>query len=101
MNTFILSTITKLFSILGIQIWFSKKSNHKTFFPILFDREMVEYYFTPNNRIGLYYEGLKQTNMEWSDNFPKQCRYYSLQQKLCVGFGDFIALLEYLLRVFV
>ena len=37
-------------------------------------------FYKDNERMGLYYEGLKKAQVEWTDNSHKRCRFYSLQQ---------------------
>lgn len=44
------------------------------------DRYILEPYFGSNHKMQLYFEALKQSQNEWSDNFYKQLRFYSLQQ---------------------
>lgn len=44
------------------------------------DNRMLEAYLEQNGRVRLYYEAMRRAKVEWSDNFPKQCRFYSLQQ---------------------
>ncbi|MFC1509998.1 TylF/MycF/NovP-related O-methyltransferase, partial [Candidatus Omnitrophota bacterium] len=73
------SAIAKSFNLIGHDVAFSEK----------------EPYFIPNNKMQLYLEGLKQSHVEWSDNFYKQLRYYSLQQIVCYILrqeliGDFV-----------
>ena len=41
---------------------------------------MWEPYFSINHMMQLYFEGLVQVRIEWSDNFYKQLRFYSLQE---------------------
>ena len=47
---------------------------------VTFDRLALEANFHENERVRLYHEGMRRANVEWSDNFAKQCRFYSLQQ---------------------
>lgn len=42
------------------------------------DQNSWEPYFHPNERMQLYFEGLKKSGNEWSDNFNKRLRFYSL-----------------------
>jgi O-methyltransferase len=69
--------IKKIFSLLGYKILVSKKINQQL---VLLDKFEWEPFFKQNDRIKLYYKGLQQSKGEKSDNFPKQCRFYSLQQ---------------------
>ncbi len=47
-----------------------------------FDTWVWEPYFSTNERMELYYEGLQKAKIEWTDNFSKQNRYFSMQQML-------------------
>jgi O-methyltransferase len=47
---------------------------------VAFDRNILSYFYTKHHRLDLYYEGLKKTKLEWTDNFSKQCRFNSLHQ---------------------
>ena len=50
--------------------------------PVIVDRFILSNYFQPGPRQKLYQECLRASGMEWSDNFPKQCRYDLLVQLL-------------------
>lgn len=76
---FVKSAIEKVFSLIGYKVIFYPKS---VSLMVLFDKFIWEPFFKPNSRIKLYFEGLKQAKVEWSDNLPKQCRFYSLQQSV-------------------
>lgn len=82
MKNLIKSTIVKPFNLIGYDVTFSKKTNSKRAKQsiISVDKNVWEPYFIPNNKIQLYFKGLKQSHVEWSDNFYKQLRFYSLQQ---------------------
>lgn len=71
-------SLIKAFDLVGIQAYFSKKGSATEV--VTFDKKLLESYSKHNEKIQLYYKGLKKSKMEWSDNFPKQCRFYSLQQ---------------------
>ncbi len=67
-----------IFGAIGIDAKFSKRDNNKE--TIVFDRNQLSYFYSPNERMDLYFEGLDRVEMRWSDNFSKQLRFYSLQQ---------------------
>ena len=67
-----------VFGLLGVEAHLATKSDKND--RILFDKNMLSSFYNKNMRIKLYYEGLKRANVEWTDNFSKQCRFYSLQQ---------------------
>ena len=70
--------IEKLFSLFGYKLCYAKK-NRSIDLEVI-DKFLVSSYYNKNiNRIS-YEKSLKHTNMEWSDNFSKQCRYYVLYQ---------------------
>ncbi|MBI4348176.1 MAG: class I SAM-dependent methyltransferase [Elusimicrobia bacterium] len=47
---------------------------------VAFDRNSVSSFFHKDDVRALYEESLRASRMEWSDNFSKQCRFYSLYQ---------------------
>ncbi len=49
---------------------------------VLLDKNMLSSFYNRDSKINRYYEGLRRSHMEWSDNFSKQCRFYSLQSIL-------------------
>lgn len=67
-----------IFNFVGVEAKFFKK-NKKTK-RVVFDQKQLIHYYYPNKRMQLYFEGLDQANVRWSDNFSKQLRFYSLQQ---------------------
>ena len=76
----VIKGIKYLGSLLKLDIHIAlKKSNSKN---ILIDQYALEGSFKNDEFINLYYEGLKLTQMEDTDNFYKQCRSYTLQQML-------------------
>lgn len=50
--------------------------------PVVVDRFILSDFYRPSDRRKLYDECLRASGMEWSDNFPKQCRYDLLVQLL-------------------
>jgi hypothetical protein len=73
------SAIGKPFNLVGYNVSFSKMgiSSISTV-----DKNIWEPYFRPNHKMLLYFEGLKRSRVESSDNFYKQLRHYSLQQMI-------------------
>lgn len=71
------SVIAKPFNLIGYDVMFAKKGKQSI---ISIDKNVWEPYFIPNNKMQLYFKGLEQSRMQWSDNFYKQLRFYSLQQ---------------------
>jgi len=67
-----------IFDTLGIEAKFCKKDKLRK--AIVFDQNQLSQYFFPDERMQLYFEGLENANVRWSDNFSKQLRFYSLQQ---------------------
>ena len=47
---------------------------------VVVDKNIWESYFSNDQKMQLYYEGLKRSKNEWTDNFCKQLRHYSLQE---------------------
>jgi len=75
-KTTIKKGLEELFGFLGFSAYFLPKSKECDM--LLFDRNMLSSFYGRNKRIQLYYEGLKRANVEMTDNFSKQCRFYSL-----------------------
>jgi O-methyltransferase len=67
-----------MFDTVGIEAKFCKKNKARK--TIVFDKNQISYFYSPNKRMALYFEGLVRSEMVWSDNFSKQLRFYSLQQ---------------------
>ena len=44
------------------------------------DKYMWTAFYESDSKIELYFEGLKKSKNEWTDNLPKQLRFYSLMQ---------------------
>lgn len=72
------SGLIKACDLIGVHTGLSEKDGANGV--IAFDTKSLESYAKHDEKIQLYYEGLIKSKMEWSDNFPKQCRFYSLQQ---------------------
>lgn len=70
------SAIVKPFNLVGVDVSFTKTVGSA----ISVDKHIWEPYFSSNDKIHLYLEGLKASQGESSDNFYKQLRFYSLQQ---------------------
>lgn len=62
----------------GVSVYFTRKKNNSDI--VLFDRNALTAFYGNSKRIKLYHEGLKRSHNEWSDNFYKQLRFYSLQE---------------------
>jgi len=75
---FIKIGVEYLLGLFGVKAYFVRKKNKSDI--LLFDRNMLSSFYSNSKRVKLYYEGLRRVNGEWSDNFSKQCRFYSLQE---------------------
>jgi O-methyltransferase len=42
------------------------------------DRNMLSIYWNRDRLVGFYEDSMRATGMEWSDNFSKRCRFFSL-----------------------
>lgn len=71
------SAIVKPFNFVGYDVLFSKMGISSI---SAVDKNIWEPYFKSNHKMRLYFAGLNRSRMEWSDNFYKQLRFYSLQQ---------------------
>ncbi len=67
-----------LFGIIGIEAFFYKKRSYTDF--TCLDRNMLEWFYDESKERELYKQAMAATDMEWSDNFTKQCRHHTLQQ---------------------
>ncbi|MCX5677956.1 MAG: class I SAM-dependent methyltransferase [Candidatus Omnitrophica bacterium] len=67
-----------LFDLAGVKAYFARKRDKSDM--VFFDRNMLSSFYNNNGRVRLYYDGLKRTKGEWTDNFSKQCRFYGLQE---------------------
>ena len=47
---------------------------------VSFETRILQAYTEDNTFVRLYNEGMEKSGMAWTDNFPKRCRFYSLQQ---------------------
>src|SRR3989338_4587 len=72
------SGIEYAFGLFGVNAYFVRKKNKCDI--LLFDRNTLSSFYKGSKRVRLYDEGLRRANSEWSDNFSKQCRFYSLQE---------------------
>lgn len=86
------SVIVKFFQFLGYGISFSRMETSSN---IMVDKYLWEPYLINNHEMLLYHKGLKKSRVEWSDNFYKQLRFYSLQQMAYYALeqkleGDFV-----------
>jgi O-methyltransferase len=70
--------LESFFDTVGIEAKFCKKEKNRK--AIVFDQNQLAQYFYPNKRMELYFEGLDNAQVRWTDNFSKQLRFYSLQQ---------------------
>ena len=71
------SAVQKLFKLVGYDVTFSHIATKSM---VVVEKNIWEPYLFPNQKMKLYFEGLKRSQNEWSDNFCKQLRYYSLQE---------------------
>ena len=86
--------IVKFFNLLGFDVVFHIAKKGKLL-PVLLDKLIWEPYYVIDDKMSLYFEGLKKSKMEWSDNVYKQLRFYSLQEMVSYALhkkleGDFV-----------
>lgn len=62
----------------GLDVSFSKAVDNAD----AFDRKLLSSYIRGDRLVALYERSMRATGMEWSDNFSKRCRYFSLCQIL-------------------
>jgi O-methyltransferase len=74
---FIRLIFRSIFNFIGYDIVFFKK---KTMSIVAVDKNIWEPYFLNDSSMQLYFEGIKHSKNEKSDNFYKQLRFYSLQE---------------------
>lgn len=77
--------LVKAFGLVGVHAEFSLKSSMSpndgaNSSLVTIDTKRLQSYASENSKIQLYKEGLSQAHAEFSDNFFKQCRFYSMQQ---------------------
>ena len=72
------SALEKSLNLIGLEAFIRTKNNK--FDWVLFDKKMLSRYFQSDRRIALYKEGLSRANMELTDNFSKEQRFFVLQQ---------------------
>jgi len=78
MHLTIRNVLTCLFRLVGIEAFFFRRRaicDH-----VCFDRNMLEWFYEDSEERILYKKALSITGMQWSDNFVKQCRHYTLQK---------------------
>ncbi len=64
----------------GLQVTLAKEGEpHNSDY---FDRKLLSAYVNEDRLVTLYEQSMHATGMEWSDNFSKRCRYFSLGQIL-------------------
>lgn len=68
----------QIFDLIGIKVFIRRKD--KIFDWKVYDRFEAAHFYQKDPAIQLYHEGLVKTNSEWTDNFSKECRYFSMQQ---------------------
>jgi hypothetical protein len=91
-KSFLKLVINKVFSLVGYEVTFGKKGMQNY---VAVDKNIWESYYSNDQKMQLYYEGLKRSRNEWTDNFYKQLRHYSLQELVCYVMqqklkGDFV-----------
>ena len=79
-KTFLKFAINKILSLVGYEVTFSKKGVQSH---VIVDKKIWESYYSNDPKMQLYFEGLKRSRNEWTDNFYKQLRHYSLQELVC------------------
>jgi O-methyltransferase len=80
LKIFVRSILNSIFGIFGIDAYFGWKNDK--YDRVLFDQNTMISFFSSNERVQLYYEGMKKTNMVFADNIYKKLRYYTYQQVL-------------------
>lgn len=78
MKQLLKTSLVRGFALFGLQAEFHKKRRNTDV--VFFDKNTLEYFLHDHERMVLHREGLTRSNMAWVDNFPLQCRMYSLQQ---------------------
>lgn len=79
MKKIIKKIIAKIGNVLGLSIHIQIKSGRKSDF-VLIDRFVFSPFLNNEKEVDLYLQGMNWSDSNWSDNFYKQCRYYSLVQ---------------------
>ena len=74
------SIIEKPLNLAGYNIEFSKREISSI---VSVNKYLWEPYYKTDHIVNLYNEALKRSGMEWSDNYYKQLRFYSLHQMVC------------------
>ena len=79
MKKIIKRIITEIGNLLGLSIHIQVKGKRKSDF-VLVDRFVFSPFLNEEKEVDLYIKGMNRSDSNWSDNFYKQCRYYSLAQ---------------------
>jgi hypothetical protein len=62
----------------GVEVAFAGENGRRD--ADYFDRKLLSAYVNEDRMVTLYERSMRATGMEWSDNFSKRCRYFSLSQ---------------------
>lgn len=65
------------FSFIGVDAFFFRRHDYTDY--VCLDRNILEWHYNRERERALYEESMAKTGMQWSDNFTKQCRHYTLQ----------------------
>ena len=79
MKNIIKKTITAFGNLCGLSINIQWKRGKKSDFVVI-DRFIFSPFLNKEKEVELYSEAITKADATWSDNFYKQCRYYSLAQ---------------------
>lgn len=79
MKKIIKKLIDVIGNVFGLSIHVQYKKGRNTDF-VLIDRFIFSPFLNKEHEVKLYSEAILKADAEWSDNFYKQCRYYSLSQ---------------------
>jgi len=79
MKNFIKKLIAMVGDVLGLSIHIQYKRDRNSDF-VLIDRFIFAPFLNKDSEVELYSNAISKADAEWSDNFYKQCRYYSLAQ---------------------
>lgn len=72
--------ISSIAGLFGLSLVIARKRHNVDL--LFVDRNAVEAFYHKDEYVTLYYDGLRRTGMEDTDNYFKQCRSYRLQQLL-------------------
>lgn len=79
MKNIIKKTITAIGNLFGLSINIQYKRGKKSDFVVI-DRFIFSPFLNKEKEVELYSEAITKADATWSDNFYKQCRYFSLAQ---------------------